>query len=69
MPALSAPSDRVGRHYQGRIGSRRRLNERYGWVAGQIAVLTVEFTALAAAVVVLDHLGTLLAGGLRPARA
>ncbi|MDH6576021.1 Pr6Pr family membrane protein [Kitasatospora sp. MAP5-34] len=41
----------------------------YAWVGGQIAQLTVEFIVLAAAVVGLDRLGTLLRGKLRPAQA
>ncbi|WP_441246786.1 Pr6Pr family membrane protein [Kitasatospora sp. McL0602] len=41
----------------------------YGWVAGQIAQLTVEFIVLAAAVVGLDRLGTKLRRKLRPAAA
>ncbi|MFI6446728.1 Pr6Pr family membrane protein [Kitasatospora sp. NPDC050543] len=43
--------------------------EGYGYVWGQIALLTVEFVVLAAAVVGLDRLGTLVAGKLRPASA
>ncbi|MEV7782247.1 Pr6Pr family membrane protein [Kitasatospora sp. NPDC088351] len=43
--------------------------EGYGYVWGQIALLTVEFVVLAAAVVGLDRLGTLVSGKLRPARA
>ncbi|MEE1782526.1 Pr6Pr family membrane protein [Streptomyces sp. SP17BM10] len=39
----------------------------YGYVWGQIAMLTVEFVVLAAAVVGLDRLGTKVAGKLRPA--
>ncbi|MBV6700892.1 Pr6Pr family membrane protein [Kitasatospora aureofaciens] len=41
----------------------------YGYVWGQIAMLTVEFIVLATAVVGLDRLGTLVAGKLRPAPA
>ncbi len=41
----------------------------YGYVWGQIALLTVEFVALAAVVIGLDRLGTLVAGKLRPAPA
>ena len=40
----------------------------YGWVAGQIALMTVEFALIAAAVVGLDRLGTLVVVRLRPAR-
>ncbi|MFC9841995.1 Pr6Pr family membrane protein [Streptomyces sp. NPDC060223] len=40
----------------------------YGWVAGQIALMTVEFALIAAAVVGLDRLGTVVVGRLRPAR-
>ncbi|MFJ2780755.1 Pr6Pr family membrane protein [Kitasatospora sp. NPDC087315] len=43
--------------------------EGYGYVWSQIALLTVEFVVLAAAVVGLDRLGTLVSGKLRPARA
>lgn len=39
----------------------------YGYVWGQIALLTVEFVVLAATVVGLDRLGTLVARKLRPA--
>ncbi|AUG76421.1 hypothetical protein CFP65_1531 [Kitasatospora sp. MMS16-BH015] len=39
----------------------------YGWVGGQIALLTVEFIVLAAAVVGLDRLGTLVNRRLKPA--
>ncbi|MFJ9947264.1 Pr6Pr family membrane protein [Kitasatospora sp. NPDC091207] len=39
----------------------------YGYVWGQIALLTVEFVVLAATVIGLDRLGTLVAGKLRPA--
>ncbi|MEV7023427.1 Pr6Pr family membrane protein [Kitasatospora sp. NPDC093558] len=39
----------------------------YGYVWGQIGMLTVEFVALGAAVVGLDRLGTLVTGKLRPA--
>jgi len=39
----------------------------YGWVAGQIVQLTVEFITLGAAVVGLDRLGTTVARKLRPA--
>ncbi|MBP0452765.1 Pr6Pr family membrane protein [Kitasatospora sp. RG8] len=38
----------------------------YGYVWGQIALLTVEFVVLAATVIGLDRLGTLVAGKLRP---
>ncbi|WP_431677817.1 Pr6Pr family membrane protein [Kitasatospora sp. KL5] len=41
--------------------------EGYGWVAGQIAQLTVEFVVLGAVVIGLDRLGTKLAGGRRRA--
>ncbi|GAA1102521.1 MULTISPECIES: Pr6Pr family membrane protein [Kitasatospora] len=39
----------------------------YGWVAGQIGQLTVEFVVLAVVVVGLDRLGTKLVGGRAPA--
>ncbi len=41
----------------------------YAWVGGQVAQLTVEFIALAAAVVGLDRLGTSVRAKLRPAQA
>ncbi|MCU7825545.1 Pr6Pr family membrane protein [Kitasatospora sp. DSM 101779] len=41
----------------------------YGWVAGQIGQLTVEFVVLAVVVVGLDRLGTKLVGGGRSATA
>ncbi|MFJ6616781.1 Pr6Pr family membrane protein [Kitasatospora sp. NPDC091335] len=43
--------------------------EGYGYVWGQIALLTVEFVVLAALVVGLDRLGTRIAGRLRPTTA
>ncbi|MFI6843164.1 Pr6Pr family membrane protein [Kitasatospora sp. NBC_00085] len=43
--------------------------EGYGYVWGQIALLTVEFIVLAATVIGLDRLGTLVAGKLRPGAA
>ncbi|MGW6915721.1 Pr6Pr family membrane protein [Kitasatospora sp. NPDC054939] len=43
--------------------------EGYGYVWGQIALLTVEFVVLAAAVIGMDRLGTLISGKVRPAEA